>query len=547
MSDESVKVACPKCSSKLNVREELREKTIGCPNCQHKFRLNFASSESNVNSLIQTQIEPLENLDRSSSTPESDSQAKSPRQASESTSANTSSTRPLGSNSSLSGSYSGSISNSQIPVQTDWGKEHYTQSRQFKKDHAGLSRSQIYRLTKRRYESLSQSDEILQSTGIFLCIMAVLTATLPLFDLKFVDFGSAGSIPAMLSIATAIIGMLMIVIAQRKNPIMALGLGIGMLLMFVISYVAIYDFVKDKNPFRDYQNEVAQAPKEALADPPAVAPEKNVEIVEGGREQIPAAPDRIEHGAGVASLRAGGGQPLPNNGGFRKLRGSRQPLRPEEVEVPEDFDPDADRFVSDNPDDRIPKNSLIEETVKSPEQIARERELEDRERRKKFLINRRLEKMSTESFYKGKPSTDEFSSKFEVAAIAGEVATAGIAYLTDAPVTGFDYVERGGVIIKKLVPITGDPQFRTTISSPDNGQLRGLVCHFHFDQLSGIQALYSQPRDDSLYQGKWAGKPTPLGKAGFQITSGKRPVYGFVLFTNDDSIVGVGLVVKKKT
>jgi len=547
MADDSVQVTCPQCSSKLNIKEELRAKKIACPKCQYKFRLNFHVSESGTSSVIQAHLETRENLDRPHGTPDEVCGIKLPSK--ESKTSHVSSTRPLGSNSSLSNSYSGSHSNSQIPVRVDWGKEHATQSREFQRNHSGLSRSQIYRLAKDRYTPLSQNDEILQSTGIFLCVMAVLTATLPLFNLKFVDFATAGSVPAILSIGTGVIGMLMIVMAQRKNPVMALGLGLGMLLMFVVAYVGIFDYFKDESPFR---KKIAFGEENNELVEEIVDPKDNVEIVEGveGRDSLQQEPPHnLNTGVvnvDIESLRKGKNPPQRFDG-FRKLPSESQPISPDDVVIPEDFNPDDDRFESDDLlDQPLVGNPLIEETVKSPEQLEQQRQLAELERRKPGLLNRRLERMKTETFYNGKPSTQEFEDEFEVIAVAGKVTTAGTAYLTEQPIIGFDYVDRGDVLIKNLVPVVGTPQFASTIASADASNLRGLVCHFRRQELSGVQALYSLDADGSLAQGAWAGMPTPLGKAGYQITSGGPPIFGFLLFMKDDAIVGVGLVTRKE-
>ena len=462
---------------------------------------------------------------------------------------------------------------------TDWGKEHHTQKKQFQKTHAGLTRAQIYRLVSKRYGELAPSDEILQSTGIFLCIMAALTAMLPFFDLKFIDFATAGSIPAILCIVTAIIGILMIVIAQRKNPVTALGLGIGLLLMFVVAYVAVYDYFGDENPFR---NNVAS--NDAQSEPQDDEKDREQGDVFIGRATSTEPPIPAEnfggHQIGPAPVRAGDRQKMLGDHARSRAEASRRngnkdndgnalasssdsnvpdwlrddtPLSPDDITIPDDYDPDDDNLYFDNSLDPVEPEP---EPPTDPEAAKRDRYLRDQEQRKPRLLDRIIANMKSEMFRNGKPSTYEFENNYEVAATAGRVSEMGIAYLLDKPLTGFDFYARGGVLIKKLVPANGDVRFASSISSGNGDLLTGIICHFGSDakkELRGLQPKFmkNNPSRD-VYLGEWAGQPLSLGSAGREIDSDGRPVYGFLIYTEKENterserIVGVGLVIARQ-
>lgn len=420
---------------------------------------------------------------------------------------------PIGGSQTISGSRSGvlkpgtssskeSYSGDIIPVQTDWGASHKNQTRRFKTKYSGLSRAQFYHLAKRKRVPLSEKDEVLQSTGIFLILIATITAFLPLFDLRLGGFETAGMLPAILSVSVVLIGILMTVIAQRNNPITAMGLGLGLLLMFIVAYIGVFDFFEVQNPFRSSdRNAIASGLDPDDADAIAV-------VVE----------------------------PVEINQPEKEVDENRIPLTPNDIVVTKE-----DHMVDDRLGPPVAGQSRDE-----PKQPKREGTIKTKGRAMtKIAFHSRLRKLNSEVLRNGLPQSDEFESQYEIL-YAGDTSTIGAAYLVSEPAIGFDYLARGDRLMLEMIPFVGQPEFRASVYHPNGDKLRGLKCNFRQKQMVGVQPLYEVAGEiNTLRSGDWIGRAPALGKEGTLLETAGRDVYGIAVFKNHDHMIGVGLIVKK--
>ena len=82
----------------------------------------------------------------------------------------------------------------------------------------GSGRAWRYAAARRKHRNRTEMDELLQSLGFFLIIMAAFSAVLPLFDLQIGNF----SIPAVkvmwLSLMVGLIGTVMLIVSNSAQP-----------------------------------------------------------------------------------------------------------------------------------------------------------------------------------------------------------------------------------------------------------------------------------------------------------------------------------------
>ncbi len=518
MGADKVNVRCPDCGKKLTLLSRLQHKPISCPACERIFHL--AEFEERPNgSTTNGPADP----------PKSDSASS--------------------------------------PVHTVNEQEHirsYNESR--------FANSKKFLKVRETQRLKGERNEAMQSIGIFLMIMAMLTTALPFFDLNVGGFAATGLFPIFICAIAAITGTLLLVFSQIDDPVVPIGISAGYLLILIVVWCTVFDF----NQFQP--NLFAGPNPNAVAnntDPSANngsqigTPIQSIDTQDPG-DTTPHSEDNpdnanaanamiVDHKSTRDNLPVGvvpgiDGKAIPKK---KWVRGEDlEPVRPRDITIPDDFDPDDDRFAPEgfnsatgtkkNPDpiiklkDRI-KRGLDEDTI----------DLDMNEKlhvRKSVEIRKITRKLIQHRIYRDKIDNDEFTMKYELSPVMGRKAVGGKVYLQSKPVVGVDVlsaIHGGGIDL--IVPIhVGAAKLETSQVAPADRRLGGLDLAFNDDLIVGVRGLFSKYSGNRIASeqymyAKWLGYEPREGREK-QILSDGRTIHGFALFESERGVVGVALV-----
>ncbi len=189
----SLRMKCPGCQATLQMKEEMRGKQVACPKCQTRIRIPAVETQSDAMPAIVLDgpgKKPSSIWDDENLLPSATS-AQFPPSAD---------------------------SNSPPPVATS----HYYQNLKF--ENVAKSNAPIKRAERRtpieeyrEDEEFTDADAKLQSTGIYLIVIPILAAVLPLFGLQLRRLARSGEYAPLIAMILGFIGVGLIVYARRNR------------------------------------------------------------------------------------------------------------------------------------------------------------------------------------------------------------------------------------------------------------------------------------------------------------------------------------------
>jgi len=462
----TIRVVCPRCQATLKVSETARGKQIACPKCQHQFRIAQPKSEAPV---PPSDEDPFASLDLPSMTASSGSFANSPAFPSAQSSAD---------------------SSAWAPKKRDKPKPKKSKSSDD--------------------EELSESDANLQSTGIFLVVVPVLAAILPMFGLQLKRLARMPEYAPLGAMVLGLIGAGIIVYARRnRSDSMLAGLGaVAVTLIFGVG-----GFLLQRESFQPE----AAAPRSQTTQPPS--PEQLTILEEQRARMLKEQKEEFEKRVEESKNRLGARPPLGN---------SPPPM--------------SNRMPFENPGSESSKDDPFAEPPamdsKSSSLFGRDELLEQ-----EFEWMSELSRKSVQAFgqfARSQQRNSNFLSKYTIENQVGTPSNMGKLYADDR-VQALCGLHMGPEL--NIIPIEPKDNGVRHAVQPEEGQmLVGLKLAFDGPSIVGFQGLIQGSEGADPAQTDWIGRTTEDVRTSLNPKPGKC---GIVTFSSQGKLTGFGWVQPK--
>lgn len=483
-----LRIKCPSCQATLQVSVEKRGKVVGCPKCQARFRLPDSPPAEELPPMalpVESEGDGIPWGDQSGF-PQSAPQPRQPATA-----------------------YGAPPQN--YPTQRGYHQPTYP-------SHASLQQPKPMAAgvpgNVADHADLSESDSNLQSTGIFLLVIPILAAILPLFGLQLRRLAKAGEFAPLGAMLLGFIGAGLIVYARRKRRDAPL---VGVAAVFVTLFFGVGGFMLQSWALEDEPAAIANNAdaNQDAADVASNIQEMNRRTAERAAENMRQSRERAEQMRNNAmQSMAGGPQPpsnslMPNFPDANSSAGTGATGSNSATSSGNDASGNASRFFGQFENQLKQDNSLMGMLMRASS--------DGRSAYSRVTIRERRE-VDAKNF-------------------VGQVGHFGRLYNEQA-VEGVCGYTLGSKL--EIVPISSpDPRLQYTVMPGSGEQLYGLRFAFDGDKIVGYQGLLKSTQTSAISEGQWYGRETPNVKESLNPSPGEM---GIICYEQRNEFCGFGWV-----